>query len=244
MSPSLLLFLVLAVSDPVTAFAQLDSMVSTEEPGVLRWWHGAALLGGLSVLMLVDQPLQRYVQGHRSPGTDGLSGTVRRFGQIEVYGSVTAGVMAAGLVTGNADLTRAGGRLAATLALAGATSSLSKLVLGRPRPSHSSDADGYLPFSGQEAMPSGHTAIAFALATSLADDIDNPWASAGLYTLATGVGWSRINDDRHWVTDVAAGAALGIVSAKLVSGRWRVFGIRPPAVLLGPAGGVVWQIAF
>lgn len=239
-----LLFLALAVAQPLSVQAQLDSLAPIREPTVLRWWHGAAVLGGLSALMLLDGPTQRYVQGHRSASMNGVAGTVRRFGQIEVYGTVTAGILAVGLVSGDDGLTRAGGRLAATLALAGATSSVSKLVLGRPRPSESLDADGYVPLSGQEAMPSGHTTIAFAMATALADDIDRTWASVGLYTLAAGVGWSRINDDRHWATDVAAGAVLGITSAKVVSGRWRIFGLRPPSVLLGPNPSVAWQVAF
>jgi membrane-associated phospholipid phosphatase len=169
--PSLFL-LALAVAQPLQVHGQQDAFDTIREPTVLRWWHGAALLGGLSALMLLDQPTQRYVQGHRSGAMNRVAGTVRRFGQIEVYGTITARILAAGLATGNNGLTRTGGRIAATLALAGATASASKLVLGRPRPSHSPDADGYVPFSGQEALPSGHTAIAFALATSIADEVD------------------------------------------------------------------------
>jgi membrane-associated phospholipid phosphatase len=94
-------------------------------------------------------------------------------------------------------------------------------------------------------MPSGHSAIAFALATTLADDIDRTWATVGLYTLASGVAWSRLNDDQHWLSDVAAGAALGIVSAKVVNGRWRLFHLRPPRILLGPhSAALAWQIKF
>jgi membrane-associated phospholipid phosphatase len=238
------LILAVAIAHPLPVLAQQDEFATLNEPTVLRWWHGAALVGGLSALMLLDQPLQRYVQSHRSGGSDKVSGTLRRFGQIETYGTVTAGVLAVGLVTGNSDVTRAGGRLATALTLAGAGSALSKLVLGRPRPTQSRDADGYVPFSGQEAMPSGHTTMAFTLATTLADEIDRPWATVGLYTLATGVAWSRVNDDRHWLTDVAAGAALGITTAKIVSGRWRVFGLRPPALLLGPNAGIAWQVGF
>ena len=238
------LLIALAVLQPLPVLAQGGDLTSFRQPTVLRWWHGAAFLGGLSALMLLDQPTQRYVQGHRSPSANGFSGAIRRFGQIETYGSVTAGIFAVGLVSGNDELTRAGGRLAATLALAGSTSALSKLVVGRPRPNDSSDADDYLPFSGQEAMPSGHTTMAFALATTLSDEIDRTWASVGLYTLATGVGWSRINDDRHWLTDVAAGAVLGITSAKLVSGRWQIFGLRPPGILVGPNPGIAWNVAF
>lgn len=239
-----LFVMALAVAHPLPALAQQDAFGTHKQPTVLRWWHGAAFVGGLSALMLLDHPTQRYLQGHRSASANEVSGSIRRFGQIEVYGTVTAGILAAGLVSGDDELTRAGGRLAATLALAGATTSLAKLVLGRPRPNESLDADGYSPFSGQVAMPSGHTSMAFALATTLADEIDRTWASVGLYTMATGVGWSRINDDSHWLTDVAAGAVLGITSAKLVSGRWRIFGLRPPKVLLGPTSAVAWQVAF
>ena len=162
-----------------------------------------------------------------------------------MYGTVTAGLVAAGLLSGNNELTRTGGRLAATLAFTGAAGMAGKLVLGRPRPGDSPDSDGYVPFGGQDAMPSGHTAMAFAFATALSDDINRPWATVGLYTLATGVGWSRLNDNRHWLTDVAAGAALGITSAKLMNGRWRIFGLRPPSVLLGPSqAGVAWKVEF
>jgi membrane-associated phospholipid phosphatase len=87
--------------------------------------------------------------------------------------------------------------------------------------------------------------VAFALATSLSDDIHRPWASVGLYGMATAVAWSRINDNRHWLTDVTAGALLGITSAKLASGRWRIFRIRPPAIIAVPGGaGLAWSGSF
>lgn len=242
---SRVLLVALVLAHPLQAVAQEEAPGSIPKPTVLRWWHGAVALGGLSAYMLLDQPLQKVVQAGRSASRDELAHTVRRFGQIEVYGTVTAGLVAAGLLSGNEELTRTGGRLAATLAFAGAAGMAGKLVAGRPRPGDSPDADGYVPFSGQEAMPSGHTTMAFAFATALSDDIHHPLATVGLYTLATGVGWSRINDNRHWLTDVAAGAVLGITSAKLMSGRWRIFGLHPPSVLLGPRhAGLAWQVQF
>jgi membrane-associated phospholipid phosphatase len=67
-----------------------------------------------------------------------------------------------------------------------------------------------------------------------------------LYTLATGTAWSRMNDDRHWLTDTAFGAFLGISTAKVVNGRWRIFNLRPPAFLVGEEGalGLSWQVPF
>jgi membrane-associated phospholipid phosphatase len=243
----LLLASFVVIAQPFPVAAQVDTLAPLREPGVIRWWHGAIVLSGLSVLMMLDEPAQRYVQGQRTASSNGLAGTLRRFGQIEVYGTVAAGLVAGGLVSGDDDVTRAGGRLAATLALTGATSSLAKLALGRERPDQNveRDSDEYTPFSGHEAMPSGHSAIAFALATSLSDDIHNPWATVGLYTLASGVAWSRLNDNRHWLSDVAAGAALGIASAKVVNGHWRIFNLRPPKILLGPShADIAWQVTF
>jgi membrane-associated phospholipid phosphatase len=219
------------------------------EPAVggntIQWWHAVAAAGGLSALMLLDRPMQRYAQHNSGTGADNVARVVRHFGQPEVYGTVTVGLLAAGVVTGRPQVTRVGGRLAASLVLAGVVTEAGKLTLGRPRPEQSLDADGFSPFSGQVAMPSGHAAVAFALATSLADDIHRPWATVGLYGMATAVSWSRINDNRHWLSDVAGGALVGITAAKLASGRWRIFGLRAPSIIAAPSGAALgWSGAF
>lgn len=242
--------LVLA-APPVVAAQALDSLADVgagqapPEPHAIRLWHGAVALGGLSALMLLDHPVQRYAQHNRGTGADHVAGIVRHFGQPEVYGTVSVGLLAAGLATGRPQVTRAGGRLAVSLALAGLTVQTGKFALGRPRPEQSLDADGYSPFSGQVSLPSGHSAMAFAMATSLADEIHRPWATVGLYGMASAVAWSRVNDNRHWLSDVAAGALVGITSAKLASGRWRIFGIKAPSIIAGPTGaGLGWSGQF
>ncbi|HEV7364287.1 MAG TPA: phosphatase PAP2 family protein [Gemmatimonadales bacterium] len=230
---------------PAAVSAQLDTLASIQTPSVIRWWHGAIVVAGISALMLVDEPAQRYFQDHRSASSDDLASTLRHFGQPEVYGTVTLGLVGAGLLTHNDELTRAGGRLAASLFLAGGTTGVAKYVFGRSRPSETTDAHQFDPFSGNDAFPSGHTTVAFALATALSDDIHRIWASIGLYTLATGVGWSRLNDNKHWLSDVAAGAVVGITSAKLMNGHWRIFNLHPPRVLIGPRhAGLAWQVPF
>ena len=84
--------------------------------------------------------------------------------------------------------------------------------------------------------------MAFALATSLAAEIHRPWATALLYAGATGTAWSRLNDHKHWLSDVLAGATVGITSAKLIEGRWRIFGLDPPEFLSGTRVG--WRVTF
>ena len=234
----------LVVQPPALSAQTAEIPPASNEPTVIQWWHGAIVLGGLSGLMLLDNSAQRFTQDNRTSVGDDLA-QIRRVGQPEVYGTITLGLLGAGLISGNHELTRAGGRLVATMFVAGATSTLAKLTFGRPRPSQSHDADGYVPFSGQEAMPSGHTTMAFALATALSDDIHRTWASVGLYTIATGVAWSRVNDNRHWLSDVAAGAVVGVTSAKLVNGHWRIFNLHPPQFLIGPGtASVAWELSF
>jgi len=112
------------------------------------------------------------------------------------------------------------------LALAGALAVASKFALGRLRPNQVAEPYDLKPFSGADAFPSGHTTMAFALATSLADELRRPWVTVGLMTAAAGTGWSRVNDNKHWLSDVVASAALGVTAAQLIERRWTVFGWR------------------
>ncbi len=193
----------------------------------------------------LDQPLQRYIQGHRSASGDDLAGVARRMGQVEVFGTVAGAMLVVGTSGHRPALNRAALRVVASLALAGTLSSAGKLLTGRPRPDQVGDADDLKLFSGHESLPSGHTTMAFALATSLANEIHRPWVTVGLLTVASGTGWSRLNDDKHWLSDVLTGAGVGIASAQLVDGRWTVFHLHPPAVLAAPGGvAFVWRAAF
>lgn len=71
--------------------------------------------------------------------------------------------------------------------------------------------------STDNSFPSGHTATAFAGAEILWQEYKDvsPWYGFAGYIVATGTGMLRIYNDRHWLTDVAAGAGIGILSTKL-----------------------------
>lgn len=64
-----------------------------------------------------------------------------------------------------------------------------------------------------ESFPSGHTATAFATATSLTYSYGAK-AAAVAYPLAVLVGLSRMADDMHWASDVVAGGFVGFIMAR------------------------------
>jgi membrane-associated phospholipid phosphatase len=221
----------------------------------VRWYHAAAVLAGTGVLMALDEPVQRFVQRNRSQTTDQIAEVFRQEGEVPYYAGVSLGVLGVGLVTGDEGIRRAGTRLVAAVGLSAGEMTLIKHLVGRSRPDEDVGAFHFHPFTSRKdsagvetrgAMPSGHTTAAFAVATSLADDIASPVVDVLLYTAASATAFSRINDNQHWLSDTAFGAALGIFTAKVVNGHWRVFGIRPPEFLVTPAGTpcLAWQGSF
>ena len=70
------------------------------------------------------------------------------------------------------------------------------------------------------SFPSGHTATAFMAATMFHKEygIRSPWYSVAGYTIATATAYSRLLNNRHWISDVLAGAGIGIISTEL--GYW------------------------
>ena len=60
------------------------------------------------------------------------------------------------------------------------------------------------------SFPSGHTAAAFSLATSLSITYPKWYVIAPSAVWACGVGFSRINQGVHYPSDVLAGAAIGV----------------------------------
>lgn len=87
-----------------------------------------------------------------------------------------------------------------------ATTSM-KYGFGRSRPGNS---------DSHQSFPSGHTATAFATATSLTYAYG--WKAAAIaYPLASFVALSRLADDAHWISDLVGGAFVGFLVARASS---------------------------
>jgi len=67
------------------------------------------------------------------------------------------------------------------------------------------------------SFPSDHTSSAFVAAEMLHQEFrdKSAWISIGGYTIASSVAALRIMNNRHWLSDVIAGAGVGILSVRL-----------------------------
>ena len=89
--------------------------------------------------------------------------------------------------------------------------------------------------SDNQSFPSGHTAQAFLAASIVHAELrdKSQWYGIGAYGIATSVAALRMLNNKHWQSDVFAGAGLGILSAHLAylshRNRWG----RKPRLLEG-----------
>lgn len=75
------------------------------------------------------------------------------------------------------------------------------------------------------SFPSGHTATAFmgAELVRLEYGEDSPWIAVAAYAVASGTSIMRVWNEKHWFTDVLAGAGMGMLSARI--GWWLLPGV-------------------
>ncbi len=186
----------------------------------------AAAIGG--VLAFQDEPVQRLALNLRNENEPlrRTSSMVTCFG--DSYGLYTLGVLGAYSYVFKKERMRTTALLASQAYItSGVLASALKFLTVRTRPSfYKPPAQAEPSFFGpfvtktgyngdrtNTSFPSGHTTSAFAIATVFAKQYkDRPWIPVVAYSTATLVGLSRITENKHWVTDVFAGAALGYIT--------------------------------
>jgi membrane-associated phospholipid phosphatase len=186
-----------------------------------------------TALSFADKPIQRNALDFRNNNASvrGISDYVTRFGGMyEIYTLTALGSY--GFIFKSQKLKTT--TLLATQAYltGGAFGSVFKTLSGRQRPYYVNEnsVEASPTFHGpfykstdaagnkiNSSFPSGHTTVAFAAATVFAMEYKNkrlvPIIS---YSVATLIGLSRITENKHWLTDVVAGAALGFLTGQQV----------------------------
>ena len=91
------------------------------------------------------------------------------------------------------------------------------------------------------SFPSGHTAEAFASAEFLYQEYKDvsPWYGIAGYAMAATTGYLRMYNNKHWLSDVVAGAGVGIVSTKIAYWLYpkikhKIFKVKPLNTIVMP----------
>ena len=184
------------------------------EPWEIGGTEAAVWLTSVAILVHYDQTTYDYFHEHlSSPEIYRASESLSALGDGVTELAITGLIWLRDPETGRKCLE--------ALAFTGLNVALLKSLLGMARPylgqgpvftGPTLDAD-------YAAMPSGHTAAAFAMATVLSAKYPHyKWA---FYTLATLIGLSRIYLESHWPSNILAGALTGIYCGQRVLG-WEV----------------------
>lgn len=144
------------------------------------------------------------------------SSSYTKIGDISGLGYTQAGIAIAAYVIGksshNAEATHIGSDLIRAQILNGLITEGIKVTVNRTRPTGSN-----------YSFPSGHSAATFTTAAVLQSHYG--WKVGGpMFALGGFVGWTRLRDDQHWISDVAFGSALGIAVGEAVTAGHRMKG--------------------
>lgn len=189
--------------------------IGTLATAPLRWeardWALFTLIGGTTAgLAFADHGIRHEVQKNRGGGGDTFARVLTRFGDV-VPAALIAGFYLEGYALNDSRAKRiAADGLEASLIAGGLTYS-TKFFTGRSRPFTNRGADDFRGLRASGSFPSFHTTEAFAMASVISAHADSLPVSIAAYSLAAGVGYARMRLDRHFLSDVFLGAAIGTV---------------------------------
>ena len=126
----------------------------------------------------------------------------------------SASVYGFGLIGKNNEIRRLGLNAIEAFAYSGILTGILKISIGRRRPYAGDDELIFKPLSSFtnndfQALPSGHTTVSFAVSTVMANYSDNIYWKIFWYSTGGLVAASRIYHNKHWLSDVFLGGAVG-----------------------------------
>lgn len=239
-------------SDDLSLYAKL-SLHTLSSP--LRWkrddWFIAGgVVGGTFLSSFADEDVLRLMNRNRNSRNDALQKIGAEYGSGLNIVLFTGAIYGASLVFENTWLRETSVLLASALSVSVVTEMALKIAVGRARPYTGLSHNQFKPFNASSdfvSFPSGHTVTAFTLSAVLSERIGNPWASVGLYSLATLCAMSRMYSRDHWLSDCVFSGALSIFTARSIV-KWYEGGMKEDDGSTGlrfiPAGNrliVAWR---
>jgi hypothetical protein len=198
---------VLDVKEVFTAPARWDTR---------DWLVLGGIAAGIGTVAVFDEDIQRAIQRNRGNTVKDIFDGVEPLGNEYAIGVVGTFYLAGEIFKNPRAKTTALDAISASAIASGIVTNSLKYVIGRSRPIDREGAYSFQPFSGKDSFSSGHTSEAFALASVISEHYNYPWVQVTSYGLASMVGYARLMDNRHWTSDVLAGAAIGTFVGKTV----------------------------
>lgn len=158
---------------------------------------------------LVDAPVRRTLRGGGRPVVDRAVGTLTDLGSVYALGGICAVLVARRQVRPALDVALAGG-------IAWSAAQAAKPLLDRHRPYDRGEAPRLVAEPAGTSWPSGHAALATAMADVLAPSLGRG-GQVAVRAAAVGVGVSRCYVGVHHLTDVVAGMGIGLLSSRTAS---------------------------
>ncbi|HEX2209040.1 MAG TPA: phosphatase PAP2 family protein [Longimicrobium sp.] len=189
--------------------ADAQPLVSRREAAV-----GAGVVAGT---LLLDEVFNGAVPPGGGSRWDAAADALNYGGRPQYALLLLGGAWTVGALAERSEVAGAALHVTAALAAGGVANGLLKYSVGRERPSTTADPLRFRPFNAEnrwQSFPSGHTVVVFSLASAVAEEARRPWVTALAYGGAAAVGWSRVYEDKHWASDVAGGALLGILAGR------------------------------
>lgn len=194
----------------------VSSFTSFEKPTQINFAASLALIVGSYAL---DNNVKKFAEKNHSSFSD------KMFSADKVYGNEytligIAGIYGYGVLFQNEKVHQIGLQTIEAVGYAGIITSVLKVIVGRSRPYTNEAHSMFRPFNFHAAttsFPSGHSTVAFAMSTVLANNTNNLFLKILSYTAAGLVDCSRIYHNAHWFSDVAAGSAIGYFVGDFVS---------------------------
>lgn len=185
------------------------------------WREMGYLVASFAVVNQFDDEVAHFARSHENSALNRTSRELGKFGEEYSFATLASFYLAGKILGDEKPVNVAKDGLIASVIAAGLVTPLIKEAGGRVRPRDQvgglETGNQFQPFSGNHSFPSGHTTQAFAVASVVAEHYPNPWARGVSYGLASLVGLSRVQDDAHYASDVAAGAAIGFFIGRKVA---------------------------
>src|ERR1700693_137449 len=198
------------------------------------WLLFGGIAAGIGTVAVFDQDIERQIRHARNDTVTNILDNVQPLGNEYAIGIVGTFYIYGEFFKDPRAKTTALDAISASAIASGIVTNSFKYVIGRGRPTDGHGAYNFRPFSGQDSFSSGHTTEAFALASVITEHYNAPWVQVTSYGLASAVGYARLNNNRHWPSDVLARATTGTFVGKTVvhfNEKHRQVSIQP---IVGP----------